>query len=131
MAGSTRTFQYSIQADPAVIPRLLARAEARACESNDQVTCHGVTGEALGVVIMNLTVTGRDQWACRQVVQDILNYVTWGVSVKVTKLDLTSRRQEPHDHRGYSHGRTKRGRAPNGSRPRPNPPSPGSEPPRE
>lgn len=131
MAGSTRTFQYSIQADPAVIPRLVARAEARACESNDQVTCHGVTGEALGVVIMNLTVTGRDQWACRQIVQDILNYVTWGVSVKVTKLDLTSRRQEPHDHRGYSHGRTKRGRAPNGSRPRPAPPAREPEPPRE
>jgi len=129
MAGSTRTFEYAIQADPELIPRLMQRAEARACESNDQVTCHGVTGDALGLVILNLTVTGRDQWACRQIVQDILNYVTWGLSVKVTKLDLRSHRQEPHDHRGYSHGRTKRTRDPGGSRPRPSRRQPGQEPP--
>lgn len=125
MAGSTRTFECVIQADADVIPRLIARAQARACESNDQVTCHGIGGEALGVVTMSVTVTGRDQWACRQIVQDVVNYVTWGLSAKVTRLDLQSRRQPAHTHRGYSFGRVKRFREPRPPRP-PRAPAPGS-----
>lgn len=120
MSGSKRTFEYVIEADPEVVPRIARRARERACESNSQVECHGIEGEALGLVIMKLTVTGRDQWACRQIVQDILNFVTWGLTVKITKQDLRSRRQPPHTHRGYLHGRTKRFREP---RPQP-PPAP-------
>ena len=111
MPGSKRTFNYVIKADPEQAPKVLAQAErilGWACEGDERVECHGITGESLGAITMNLTIVGRDQWWCRQLAQDILNLVTWGVRTDASQLELQSRRQEVHQHRGYSYGRTRR-----------------------
>jgi len=84
-----------------------------ACDGDDRIECHDVTGEALGVVTMSLTIVGRDQWWCRQLAQDILNHVTWSLRNEAgATLDLQSWRLEPHQNRGYAHGRTKPYREP-------------------
>lgn len=116
MPGSRRTYSYALvpktQEDA---PRVLARAErilGWACEGDKRIECHGVTGEALGSITLNLTIVGRDQWWSRQLAQDILNLVTWGLEKDATRLQLESRRQEVHMNRGYGHGRTKTYRTP-------------------
>jgi hypothetical protein len=89
------------------------------CDGDPRVECHDVSGEALGTVVLSFTIVGRDQWWCRQLAQDILNRITWGLTNDVeTKLDLQSYRQEPHTHRGYAHGRTKPYREPAPRQPR-------------
>ena len=128
MPGSNRTFEYTLKAENVEdTDRLLKRVErilGWACEGDDRITCHGVSGEAIGIVTINLTVRGRDQWWSRQLAQDIVNLTTWGLANSVS-LDLRSFRQEAHEHRGYQWGRSKRYREP---RP-PSPPTPADGPP--
>jgi hypothetical protein len=110
MTGSERTFTYTLLPAPESADRVLKQAEkilAWVCEGDARVTCHGISGEALGAITLNLTIKGRDQWWCRQLAQDIINLVTWGLKSDATKLDLQSHRQAAHTHRGYSYGRTK------------------------
>lgn len=116
MTGSKRTFEYRLRPEPEDLPRIQAKAEkilAWACEGDKRIQCHGISGEAFGVITLNLTIVNRDQWACRQLAQDILNLVTWGLAKDdPTKLELQSRRQVPHGKRGYgAGGRTKTWRA--------------------
>lgn len=109
MPGSRRTFTYSLTPEAGDVKRALRQANkvlAWACEGDSRIECHGVTGEAVGTITLNLTIVNRDQWACRQLAQDILNYVTWGIRTDVN-LDLESVRLGPHGHRGYQHGRSK------------------------
>jgi hypothetical protein len=119
MAGSKRTFEYVLKPTGEDVEQTFRRAQrilGWACEGDKRIECHGISGEGLGVVKLNLTVTGRDQWACRQLVQDILNLVVWGLEKDATRLDLQSRRQEPHLTRGYgAGGRTKTYRSPKSS----------------
>lgn len=132
MPGSRRTFAYTLKPSAEDAPRTLRQVEkilAWACAGDDRIECHGVSGEALGAITMNLTVIGRDQWACRQTAQDILNYVTWTLK-NPADMDLRSERQEPHENRGYDRGgRTKRFRQPRPRQPQsvpdPGPPAEG------
>jgi len=113
--GSRRTFTYRLTPKPEDTDKVLKQAQrvlGWACEGDKHIECHGVSGEALGVVELSLTIVGRDQWWSRQLAQDILNVVTWGISTNATKLELASHRQEAHTHRGYQWGRTKRYREP-------------------
>jgi hypothetical protein len=129
MPGSKRTFEYLIAAGPDDTEKVLRKAErilAWACDGDERIECHGISGGAVGAVTLNLTIVNRDQWACRQLAQDILNLVVWGLDKDATQLALQSRRQEVHGHRGYSHGRTKRYREPR----TPPHPAPGPRPPR-
>jgi hypothetical protein len=114
MPGSRRTFTYVLTPkaeDTAKVAQQARRVLGWACEGDSRVECHDVTGDALGIVTLNLTVLGRDQWACRQVAQDILNHVTWGLQ-QPADLQLESRRFPPHTKRGYGNGRTKTWRDP-------------------
>jgi hypothetical protein len=115
MAGSKRTFSYRLTPRPEDTDRVLRQAEkvlGWACEGDDNIICHGIKGEALGTVEIMLTIVGRDQWWSRQLAQDILNIVTWGLETGATQLELQSHRQQAHQHRGYRYGRTKRYREP-------------------
>lgn len=115
MAGSKRTFTYVLTPAPENTDRVLKKAQkilGWACEGDPRIICHGVSGEALGTVILSLTIQGRDQWWARQLAQDVLNHVTWGLETDATQLDLQSRRQAAHTHRGYQFGRTKPYREP-------------------
>lgn len=110
MPGSTRTFRYTLQAATGEGHEALANRARKvlgwACEGDKRIVCHGVEGDALGVVQINMTITGRDRWWTRQLAQDILNMVTWGLE-NPAQLELFSKSIEPHDHRGYAHGRVK------------------------
>lgn len=112
--GSKRTFTYSLIPEPSDVARVEAQARkvlAWACDGDDRITCHDVNGSALGVVTLSMTIHGRDRWWSTQLAQDVLNIVLWGLRNDVkTRLDLQSRQQEIHMHRGYAHGRTKRHR---------------------
>lgn len=125
MAGSNRTFVYHLTPGPEDTSLVAAQARkilAWACEGDERITCHEVSGEALGTVTLNMTIRGRDQWWSRQLAQDIVNLVTWGLKEPtLTQLDFQSHRQEAHTHRGYAFGRTKRYREPK-------PPKPADEP---
>lgn len=116
MPGSRRTYTYVlIPSSTEDAAKVLAKAErilGWACGGDDRIECHGVTGAAVGSITLNLTIRGRDQWWSRQLAQDILNLVTWGLEKDATRLQLESRRQEVHMNRGYSHGRTKTYRTP-------------------
>lgn len=116
MGGSKRTFSYSLTPAPGDTERVASQVRkilGWACDGDKRIECHDVTGEALGTVTMTMTIVGRDQWWCRQLAQDLLNYVTWGLHNEVqTKLDLQSYRLDPHENRGYAHGRTKQYRQP-------------------
>lgn len=112
MPGSSRTFTYTIKPDDADMEKAARQARkilGWACEGDKRITCHGVSGDLYGVVQLNLTVVGRDQWWSRRLAQDILNMVTWGLR-HPAEIDLLSERQEPHDHRGYMYGRVKQWR---------------------
>ena len=113
MPGTTRTFRYTLKAEDEESHEALA-AKARkilgwACDGDKRITCHGVEGDALGVVQINMTIRGRDQWWARQLAQDIANMVTWGLD-HPAEMDLFSKSLAPHDHRGYAYGRVKRWR---------------------
>ena len=115
MPGSTRTFEYSLVPTSAETVTRLEKRAAKilgwVCEGDKRITCHNVTGSALGIVTLSMTIQGRDRWWATQLAQDVLNTVTWGLETGATRVQLESRRQEPHDHRGYAHGRTKRHRS--------------------
>jgi hypothetical protein len=115
MAGSKRTFSYRLTPTPENTEGLLRRVEkilGWACDGDPHIICHGVQGEALGTVEISMTIVGRDQWWSRQLAQDVLNHVTWGLDTGATQLELQSHRQDAHQHRGYRYGRTKRYREP-------------------
>lgn len=127
MPGSKRTFVYSLTPTVEDVPAVAAAARrvlGWACEGDDRITCHEVSGEGLGTVTLTLTIAGRDRWWATQLAQDILNLVTWGVEHRATRLDLESHRQKPHSNRGYQHGRTKRWREPKATAPEDSPPAP-------
>lgn len=111
MAGSKRTFEYILTPGEENVEQTFRRAQrilGWACEGDKRIECHGISGEGLGVVKLSLTIVNRDQWACRQLAQDILNLVTWGLVNDTTQLALQSHRQKPHMRRGYgAGGRTK------------------------
>lgn len=111
MAGSTRTFTYTLrpaQEDVEDAFRRAAKVLGWACDGDKRIECHGVSGEGFGVVILNLTIRARDQWAVRQIGQDVVNLVTWGLA-NPADFEAGSVRQEPHTARGYARGgRTKR-----------------------
>jgi len=108
MAGSKRVFTYTLVSpdEPQVLAAKARRILAWACDGDDRIECHDVSGEALGIVTLNLTIHGRDQWWCRQLAQDIVNMVTWGLK-NPARLDLSSKREAPHSNRGYQGGRSK------------------------
>jgi len=109
MPGSSRTFSYTLVPQDGDQPRMTAQARkilGWACDGDKRITCHGVDGDAFGVVQLNLTIVGRDQWWSRQLAQDIVNMVTWGLK-NPAEMQLLSQRQPAHDHRGYAHGRIK------------------------
>lgn len=111
MPGSTRTFTYTLVPaleDVARVERQARKVLGWACDGDTRITCHTVSGSPLGVVTLSLTVVGRDRWWATQLAQDILNRVLWGLQTNATQLQLQSRRQDPHTHRGYAHGRKKR-----------------------
>lgn len=111
MPGSKTIFTYTLTPKPEEVDKVRAQADrvlGWACEGDTRITCHEVTGTALGAVTLSMTIHGRDRWWATQLAQDILNIVLWGLETGATRLDLQSRRQPPHDHRGYAHGRTKR-----------------------
>lgn len=107
---TTRTFSYTLKASDPEGHEVLAQKARKilgwACEGDKRIKCHGVQGDALGVVQVNMTITGRDQWWARQLAQDILNMVTWGIE-NPAELQLLSESPAPHDHRGYAYGRVK------------------------
>lgn len=113
MAGSKRVFTYTLippaGEDTKVLAARARRILAWACDGDDRIVCQDISGEAVGVVTLNLTIQGRDQWWSRQLAQDIVNYVTWGLA-NPARLQLDSKREAPHHNRGYSGGRTKRWR---------------------
>lgn len=110
MPGSRRRFTYTLIPTTSEETQAIADKARKilgwACEGDKRIECHDVTGDALGVITLNLTVLGRDQWACRQVAQDLLNYVSWGLE-NPADLQLASGKLPPHRHRGYGYGRTK------------------------
>lgn len=109
MPGSARTFIYTLRPKEGDAKRLTTQARkilGWACEGDKRITCHGVDGEAFGVVQLNLTIVGRDQWWSRQLAQDLVNMVSWGLA-NPAQMDLLSNRQVPHSHRGYAYGRIK------------------------
>lgn len=119
MPASNRTFNYTLiptkAEDLERVTRHATRWLNQACEGDKKITCHGITGDALGVVTMSMTIRARDRWWAAQLAQDVLNYVLWslehssaGLERGAVRLALESERQAPHDHRGYAHGRTKR-----------------------
>lgn len=115
MPGATRTFTYTIvpsSEDAVAVSTHARKVLGWACDGDPRITCHGISGDELGVVTLNLTIKARDQWWATQLAQDILNLVLWGIRNKATRLDLQSRRAAPHTNRGYGHGRTKRTRTP-------------------
>jgi hypothetical protein len=117
MPGSRRSFSYTLTPAPEDTDKVLKQAErilGWACDGDRRVECHGVTGEALGIIRMDVTVHGRDRWATTQIMQDILNLILWGLKhPKHLGLDLQSERLDPHENRGYLRGgRTKRFREP-------------------
>lgn len=119
MAGSKRTFTYSlIPSKPEDVERVAKHVRkilGWRCDGDKRVSCHGVTGEELGIITMSMTIQGRDRWWTTQLAQDILNDVMYaldrGLERGSVRLQLDSRAQDPHTHRGYAHGRTKRYRA--------------------
>lgn len=114
MAGSTRTFSYTLTPRPEDTDQVAGKARkilSWACEGDNRITCHEIQGEALGRVTLSLTIVGRDQWWCRQLAQDIVNLVSWSLA-NPAQLDLRSDRQKPHQNRGYRAGRRKTWREP-------------------
>ena len=113
MAGSTRTFQYTLRPGDGDLTRVEIRARKIldwACAGDKRITHHDVSGTPLGVVVLSMTIHGRDRWWATQLAQDILDYMLWGLRTELPGLELQSDRLEPHMHRGYAHGRVKRHR---------------------
>lgn len=114
MPGTRRTYSYTLTPkdvdDTALVAAKVYKILGWACDGDKRVTCMGVTGEALGAVTMNFSIVGRDQWWSRQLAQDILNLVTWGLK-QPADVDIQSTPAEIHMNRGYVRGnRTKRWR---------------------
>jgi hypothetical protein len=110
--GSKREYVYTVHPRPDDLRRVTRQARATlgwACDGDKRVECYGVTGEALGLVQFRFTVVARDQWYSRQLAQDILNIITWGLE-NPAEVQLASTRLPPHEMRGYLHGRSKRWR---------------------
>lgn len=78
-----------------------------ACDGDDRITCKGVEGEALGMVQIKFSVTGRDQWWTGQLSQDLINLITMRLR-NPADLDLSKERPPTHGNRGYQHGRSRR-----------------------
>lgn len=115
MPGTQRTYTYTLKATSPADHELLA-AKARkvlgyACDGDSRITCHGVSGDAVGVVQISLTVRARSRWHTKEIAWDIINMVTWGLD-QPAELDLVVERPPVHTHRGYRFGRTKQWREP-------------------
>lgn len=113
MPGSIREYTYTIRPkadeDFAKLSRQARRILGWACDGDKRITCAGVTGDAFGVVQLHFSIKARDQWYSRQLAQDILNLVTWGLA-SPAELELASERLPAHEMRGYMYGRVKKWR---------------------
>ncbi len=113
MPGSIRTYEYTLVPQTAEDATTMARQARKilgwACDGDSRITCHSVTGEAVGAVQLSMTIIGRDQWWSRQLAQDLINMVTWGLR-NPARMEVLSTRKEPHANRGYAHGRIKQWR---------------------
>ena len=120
MPGSKRTYSYVlVPRQVEDTERLLKRTVYHlgwACDMDKRITHHETSSGALGAVTMTMVIEARDRWWSAQLAQDILNKILWGLERDSVRLELASERQEPHTHRGYAHGRTKRYRERNGSK---------------
>lgn len=113
MPQSSRTYTYTLVPAPENVERVRKRAEyllGWACDGDTRITCHQVTGAELGVVTLNMTIKARDRWWAAQLAQDIIDKVVAGITNAPTRVEAQSEAHQPHDHRGYAHGRTKRHR---------------------
>lgn len=112
MPGSKREYTYTVKPKPEDLRRVTRQATATlgwACDGDKRIECFGVTGEPFGLVQLKFTIKARDQWYSRQLAQDILNIVTWGLA-NAAEVQLASTRLPPHEMRGYLYGRSKRWR---------------------
>lgn len=113
MPGSVRDFYYAITPqDPEAVQATVKRVRkilSYACIGDDRITCLEVEGEALGTIIIRAKITGRDQWWTRQLAQDVVNVITWGLEQQTGGLDLDLRsvRLPTHEARGYVAGNRK------------------------
>lgn len=113
MPGTSRTFTYTLIPAPGDVETVAARVRkviGWACDGDRALTCHGITGEELGIVTFTLVAQGRDRWWATQLVQDVLSRIQDNLRDRPVRLVLGSAPPPPHDHRGYAHGRTKRTR---------------------
>ena len=112
---TTRTFTYTLTPAPGDTEDAYRRAAKMLgwrCDGDNRIACHGVSGESLGVVIISLTIRGRDKWDSMQIGQDLINDITWNLA-NPARLEARSVPLEPHEASGYARGgRTKRFRAP-------------------
>jgi|SRR5688572_12007914 hypothetical protein len=113
MPGSVRTFEYTLVPQDGDDAEQMARQARKilgwACDGDPRITCHGVGGEMFGAIQLSMTIVGRDQWWSRQLAQDLVNMVTWGLR-NPARMDILSTRKAPHMNRGYAHGRVKQWR---------------------
>lgn len=106
----TKSYSWTLKPPPEQLDDFSRRARkvlAWACEGDTRITCHGVTGEAFGVVEISFTVVGRDLWGTGQISQDLINTVTMRLK-NPADIDFTVERPPVHGNRGYGHGRAKR-----------------------
>lgn len=89
------------------LSRRARKVLAWACDGDRRVSCQGVDGEAVGIVQISFSVTGRDMWATGQISQDIINVVTMRLR-NPADLDLNKENPPVHRSRGYAHGRGRR-----------------------
>lgn len=89
------------------LARRARKVLAWACDGDDRITCMGVDGEALGMVQIKFSVTGRDRWWTGQLSQDLINTITMRLQ-NPADLDLKWERPPTHGNRGYQHGRSRR-----------------------
>lgn len=113
MPGSVREYTYTIKPkgddDVGRLTGQARRVLGWACDGDKRITCKGVTGDAFGLVQLSFTIKARDQWYSRELAQEILNLVTWGLA-SPAELQLASERLPAHQMRGYMHGRVKQWR---------------------
>lgn len=113
MPGTVRTFTYSLipaPEDVALVAAHTRKVVGWACDGDKALTCHGVSGEELGLVTFTVTVRGRDRWWAAQQVQDILNLVCRGLGDKAGRLVAGSEPLPPHTNRGHTYTRSRASR---------------------
>lgn len=112
MPESVREYSYTLKPEGADARRLAAQARkvmGWAAAGDKRITEVHVDGDAFGVIQLSFRIKARDQWYSRQLAQDLLNMVSWGLQ-NPAGVELASTRLPAHERRGYAWGRTKRWR---------------------